>query len=55
MLVSILMSVGIAPVLLMFAPLGGTAARDCLDWNPPAKAAPAEADKPCRRPPLLLM
>ncbi len=51
--VSILLSGIVAPLLFLLSPAGLASARDCLDWNPPAKAAPAKADKPCRRPPLM--
>lgn len=49
----------IAPMLLVLAPLSLATARNCIDWEPVAKArdTPARADRasPCPRPPLILM
>ncbi|GAY23393.1 hypothetical protein SFOMI_3963 [Sphingobium fuliginis] len=46
-----------APFLLMFSPVSLAAARDCLDWEAPAKAVDLGVEKPCpkKKPPLLLM
>jgi len=47
----------IAPFLLMVSPVSLVAARDCLDWDAPAKAVDIAVGKPCpkRQPPFLPM
>lgn len=55
MSLAVLLGGTIAPFLLMLSPLSVAAARDCLDWEPPAKAVGTAAKNPCPRPPLLLM
>lgn len=56
MSLSILFGGTIAPFLLMFSPLSWASVRDCMEWNPPAKAVDLPAGKrPCPRKPLLLL
>ncbi|WP_255325672.1 hypothetical protein [Sphingobium sp. 15-1] len=44
-------------MLLILSPVSLATARDCLDWDAPAKAVDIAVEKPCpkKKPPLLLM
>ncbi|KEQ54519.1 hypothetical protein [Sphingobium chlorophenolicum] len=57
MSLTLLFSGAIAPFLLMLSPISLATARDCLDWDVPAKAVDVAVEKPCpkKKPPLLLM
>lgn len=57
MSLTLLFTAAIAPLLLILSPVSLATARDCLDWDAPAKAVDIAVEKPCpkKRPPLLLM
>ncbi|BAI95029.1 hypothetical protein Sj15T_29310 [Sphingobium sp. TA15] len=57
MALTLLLAGTVAPFLLMFSPVSLATARDCLDWEAPAKAVDLGVEKPCpkKKPPLLLM
>ncbi|UZW54407.1 hypothetical protein NUH86_12925 [Sphingobium sp. JS3065] len=57
MSLTLLLAGAIAPFLLILSPVSLATARDCLDWDAPAKAVDVAVEKPCpkKKPPLLLM